>query len=164
MFPPNNDVDILSILIVCQWEYIYLYYFAIMEMMEFKDWINKKFVEWRGDTRLGVTDFAKYLGISQPTMSSWMSGVIPKAPHNIEKLAEKYGDEIYSYGIPRVDLPMSSFPTPIRRRLRAAQKEIEVSFRERGLTGEMPEAERLTIEIMEKYGFKYTGTEEVPDT
>jgi len=132
--------------------------------MEFKDWINKKFVEWRGETRLGVTDFANYIGVSQSTMSSWMVGVIPKAPHNVLKLADKYGDEIYDLGIPMPESPLSTFPPGIRRRLRTAQKEIETLLRERNLTGDSPDAERLAIEIMEKHGFKYTETEQSPDT
>jgi hypothetical protein len=128
--------------------------------MEFKDWINKKFVEWRGETRLGITDYSNYIGVSQQTMSSWMNGVIPKAPHNVLKLAEKYGDEIYDFGIPRSETPLSAFPPGIRRRLRDAQKEIETTLRERNLTGDSPDAERLAIEIMEKHGFKYTLTED----
>ena len=65
--------------------------------MEFHTWINQKFIEWRGDTRNGVTEFATYLGISQPTVSAWLnkSRGKPETQKIIDALVNKYGDEAY---------------------------------------------------------------------
>ncbi len=133
-------------------------------MMKFKDWINKKFIDWRGDSRRGITDYARFIGVSQPTMSSWLGGVIPSAPHNVAKLFTIYGEEIYDNGISRKKEPLSSLPPYLRRRLLNAQREIENTFKTQGITGEMPEAEEVAMQIMERHGFIYKTTREVPDS
>jgi len=38
------------------------------------EWINKTYIEWRGNTRVSVTDFAMYLEVSQSTVSAWING------------------------------------------------------------------------------------------
>jgi hypothetical protein len=138
--------------------------------MDFSDWINEKYYTWRGKTKRGITEYAKHLGIPQSLMSEWMKpknmgGKQPRSQKYISVLFEHYGDEVYKIlNLPQPEDPISSLPPPMRKRLRKAQKEIEATFKERGLTGEMPEAERLAIKIMEKHGFKYIETEELPDT
>ncbi len=67
-----------------------------MKMMEFSEWINRKFVEWRGPSRKTVTDFAEYIGVPQQTMTHWMTpkSAIPHAK-NLKKLVARYGNEVY---------------------------------------------------------------------
>lgn len=140
-----------------------------MQMMEFSDWINDKYYQWRGKSKKTVSDYAKELGIPQPRLSEWMKpqsmgGKTPRNKKYISILYKKYGAEVYDVlDLPRPEDPLSLVPTPIRKRLMRAQKEIEKEFRDNGVTGEMPEAEEIAIRIMEKYGFTYKDTVEVPD-
>lgn len=84
--------------------------------MGFSDWINDKYIEWRGKTRKTVSDFAKHVGVSQPLMSAWMSGTKRPSTRTLPKLAAKYPD---IYGVLGLSLPDSvpSAVTKIVRRL-----------------------------------------------
>ncbi len=76
------------------------------------------------------------------------------------RLNDYEGMRILGYPVP---IDHSAYPEDFRHRLEAAEEEVNKVFAERGLTGEMPEAERITIEIFEKWGFKYTSTDELKD-
>lgn len=44
--------------------------------MEFKDWITKKYLDWRGDAigrDRSIKKFSDFIGVSQPLMSRWMN-------------------------------------------------------------------------------------------
>jgi len=71
------------------------------DYMDFHEWINKKFVEWRGPLTLregGSQDkFAQWIGISPQLMTDWLKrdGKTPKQKKTIDKLIRKYGSEVY---------------------------------------------------------------------
>lgn len=85
-----------------------IYIICYNQTMEFEEWINDKFLEWRGNTRKGVTEFSEFIGVSQQTMNGWLNNhVIPKSHKNINQLYEKYGYEIYDIlGLPRPYPPL----------------------------------------------------------
>lgn len=71
--------------------------------MTFKEWLYQKFVDWEkstGDRQTGVS-FAKYLGVTQPALSSWLNGrYIPKG-RSVAILAKKLGYDVYEVlGLP----------------------------------------------------------------
>ena len=74
-------------------------------MNQFPEWLKHKYTEWRGDTigRSGtVSAYARWLGVSQPAMSEWMTGNrTPESPKSINALVSKYGMEVYE--ILRID-------------------------------------------------------------
>lgn len=116
-----------------------------------------------GNTR-SITDFADYVGVKQPVMSSWMKkgGKIPRSQGSITKLVRAFGPEVYDIlGLPRPgsseDLDLSLLPDDMRRRLKAATRETSRVLEERGLYG--AEAENETIRIFEQFGFRYTKTD-----
>lgn len=82
--------------------------------MEFEEWINDKFLDWRGNTRKGVTEFSEFIGVSQQTMNGWLNNhVIPKSHKNINQLYEKYGYEVYdTLGLPRPHTPLEEDDVP----------------------------------------------------
>ena len=129
-------------------------------IVQFTEWINEKFIEWRGNSRNGVTDFARFVGVSQQVMSNWLNGrnKRPPSPESIAKLAEKFPDIYEVIGFPQRN-KRYRLPKEMLERLESAQEEVERVFRERGLTGEMPEAETIAIDIFERHGFKYSHTE-----
>lgn len=63
----------------------------------YKDWLMQKFVQWekRQTRRQSFSAFARYLGVSQSSLSQWMAGTYPPTGDNIDKIAAKLGDEIY---------------------------------------------------------------------
>ena len=69
-----------------------------MNLMEFKTYIEKKYVEWTAaqGKRKSIADYAAYLGISQPLLSMWMNGSKKPGAQNIKLLHEIYGDEVLS--------------------------------------------------------------------
>ena len=65
--------------------------------MTFHDWLERKYIEWKGETQRNFSQFAVYLGVSQPTVSGWMNETRkqPNMPRIINSLAAKLGPEIY---------------------------------------------------------------------
>lgn len=110
------------------------------------------------------------VGVTQPTMSRWMKkgGQKPRDQKSLVKLVNAFGPEVYDVlGLPRPgsdeEIDLQRLPEDLQRRLRAAMREINRIMEERGLHGSDPEAEKVTIEIFERYGFKYTQTREEPN-
>jgi acyl carrier protein len=143
------------------------YPLAIMISMDFSDWITRKYIEWRGDaignTRT-ITEFADWIGVTQSVMSSWMKrgGRVPRHQQTISKLAARFGDEVYDVlGLerPEVSIPLDQLPASVRERLEAAIKEINAIFEERGVEADSPEAVRITVEVMDRFGFTLRETE-----
>lgn len=132
-----------------------------MKIMDFSDWLNKKFVEYRGDTRRTISDFAAYIGVRQPVMSNWMKkgGNTPKNV-NLLKIAKALGPEVYDVlGLPRPPLDnFEALPPAMREALSAASHELKEAMSAYKLDPLSPEAEKLSIEIMERHGFKWITT------
>jgi hypothetical protein len=137
--------------------------------MDFSDWIINKYIQWPGDKRGNKNQsiFARWIGVPQSVMSDWMKkgGTVPRKAKYVTLLAKKYPDIYKVLDIPEPDtqFELDGLPQTIRRRIQEATAEVNREMEERGLTGETPEAEALTIRIFEKYGFKYVSTETVPD-
>jgi hypothetical protein len=72
--------------------------FVYNEVMEFSDWITKKYIDWRGE-KVGAasttTAFAAWLGISKATLSGWMKpgGHNPRDQKTVGKLIERFGEK-----------------------------------------------------------------------
>lgn len=86
-----------------------------------KDWYefaNQAYMDWRGNTRNTITDFAeRWVGISQSLMSSQLklNGVVPRDQKTITAWVNRYGVKIYEIlGLP---VPLDSIellPEPVR--------------------------------------------------
>ncbi|MEW6650474.1 MAG: helix-turn-helix transcriptional regulator, partial [Chloroflexota bacterium] len=135
--------------------------------------LTRKYIEWRNDA-VGhdrtISDFAEMVGVTQPTMSRWMKkgGQTPRGQQSIVKLVRAFGGEVYDIlGLPRPqtgeEIDLQKFPAQLRRDLYAAAREANRTLERRGLYGNDPEAEKVIIEIFERYGFRYTRTS-TPDT
>lgn len=124
--------------------------------VEFSEWINRKYVEKRGNTRLTIEDFAKFIGISQSLMSLWMKSgsQMPKA-RNLSKLAARYPDVYKDLGLtpPSQEDQVDYAPPELVRRLNRARAEARRQLTSRGITFNSPEGLRMIEEIFSKYGF-----------
>jgi transcriptional regulator with XRE-family HTH domain len=131
------------------------------QCVEFKDWLVEQYVTWRGNAygnERSIRDFAKYLGVSHPILSQWMSGKRTPSTGSLLKIAEKFPRVYESLGVsppPGLHLP-ESLPPELRSRLTTAFKEIESAIS--GLDPASPEAQRIADEIMTRHGYKTTTT------
>lgn len=114
-----------------------------------------------------ITDFAEFVGVKQPVMSSWMKkgGKKPRNQQSIVKLVGAFGPEVYDVlGLPRPasseEIDLSKLPPDLHRRILAATRESNRVMESRGLYGD--EAEKEIIKIFERFGLTYTDTE-IPD-
>ncbi|OGC95326.1 MAG: hypothetical protein A2W25_05260 [candidate division Zixibacteria bacterium RBG_16_53_22] len=134
-------------------------------IMDFHDWLNKKFLKWRGDS-IGLegskANFARWLGISPQSLDEYLNknGQIPKHKKTIDKLVNRFGPEVYQVlGIEPPDiLSFSHLPPEMRARLEAALSETKSELSLHGISEFDPEAEDVVIRIFSKHGFKYTRT------
>lgn len=78
--------------------------------VEFKDWITQEYIKWRGNAighERSISDFAEYIGISQPLMVKWMNGGKPSTDNQV-LIAEKLGVEVYEV----LEIPQAERPVP----------------------------------------------------
>ena len=129
------------------------------------DYFQRKYIEWinqRGSVG-SQKEFANFLGISPQVFSRYLNGKHKtiEDPAIVSRLAQTIGEEIYDVlNLPRPqDQAIQRLPASFRERIRRASLEVNAILAARGLTGESPEAEQITIQIFEKYGLKYTATE-----
>ena len=123
--------------------------------MEFKEWLNRKFLEWEKDQgrRMSYSAFSRYLGMKQTTFSQWINGNVVPGLENANIIAEKLGNEVYEvlgYAVPGDPDPWEGFPPTVRSALESARDKII----DLGVTGDSPEALAVVIEAMRAAGFK----------
>lgn len=63
-----------------------------MDKLKFALWFSQRYHDWEWSTpgRGGITGFARYLGIPQPTVSRWLSGDYLPALDGVEQIAKIY--------------------------------------------------------------------------
>lgn len=136
-------------------------------MATVKDWLNQKFVEWekaQGRSQ-SYYAFARYLEVSQSGLSQWMIGNGSPGGDDLLNIAKKLGVEIYDIiGLPRpntqvqrVTASIASLPPEIRDKLSNAVAEADQAMRQERLRPDSSEARRLVIDVLAKWGFRYTG-------
>lgn len=62
----------------------------------FKDWINRKYIEWmaeQGEVKT-LTEFSEYIGENQPTVSHWINGKRVPGEKQLLRLAKFFGPEV----------------------------------------------------------------------
>ena len=73
-------------------------------------WLNERFLDWEQQQgrRQTISAFARYLGVPQSSLSSWMAGAYVPSGENLLVIASKLGAEIYEI------LGLSQPPIPDR--------------------------------------------------
>jgi len=133
--------------------------------MDWYDFIKQKYDVWSDNGKRSENQFAVWLGISQSTVNGWLTKAkgAPDTQRIVSKLAAKYPEVYEVLGLEPPEDSLSGYPPRIRRLLKRANAEINLELKQRGLTSDSPEGEALTISIMERYGFKLTNIENLPD-
>ena len=80
--------------------------------MKFNQWLEQQYLDWEhlSGHRKTPQQFADYLGISSSLLSHYLSGSREPAQDNLDKIAEKLGDEAYDV----LDRPR---PDPVLRKV-----------------------------------------------
>lgn len=114
--------------------------------------INNAYIEFRGDTRKTISDFAEWLGLPQAQLSQYMKlgGKVPRSQSVIAKFVNKYGSVIYDVlEYPRPDDSLDSLPEP----LRSISRELRETLAEYKVAADSPEGGKILDEIMKKHGY-----------
>lgn len=132
-----------------------------------QEWLNQKFAAWEQaqGRKQSYYAFARYLEVSQSDLAQWMDGIGTPTGDDLRTLAAKLGPEIYeALGIPRpspegqkVTISFNNLPPDIRQRLISAIVEADQSLRANRHAPTSPEARQETLQILEKWGFHYSG-------
>jgi transcriptional regulator with XRE-family HTH domain len=130
-----------------------------------KDWLSQKFNEWekaQGRSQ-SYYAFARYLEVTQSSLSQWMTGASIPAGEDLLSVASKLGPEVYDVlGVPRpnaesksANVSLAVLPADLRQRLTNAVSEIEQSLRQQRLRPDSPEARQITLKVLTKWGFQF---------
>ncbi len=136
-------------------------------MANVKDWLNQKFVEWERAQghKQSYYAFARYLEVSQSGLGQWMIGNGVPSGDDLLNIAKKLGAEVYDIlGLPRpnaevqrLTVSFASMPPDIRQRLASAIAESDQTLRVERLRPDSADARKIVIDILAKWGFRYTG-------
>ena len=124
--------------------------------------LEQKYLEYQlSHGRISIRKFAALLEVSPSFLSQLMNGIntgiSPEVATRICKVLDNWElFDLLGYKIPP---EINQMPPNLKNRLEKATKEVNRVLKERNLTGDMPEAEQVTIEIFERFGFKYTDTQ-----
>jgi transcriptional regulator with XRE-family HTH domain len=132
-----------------------------------KDWLNQKFIEWEKSQgrKQSYYAFARYLEVSQSGLGQWMNGSGTPSGEDLLNIANKLGQEIFDVlGLPRpnaevqrLTVSFASLPPDIRQRLANAIAESDNTLRVERLRPDSADARKIVIDILAKWGFKYSA-------
>ncbi len=115
------------------------------------DWLNQQFLKWeqaRG-RRATVTEFARHLGVTQQSLSSYMSGAYLPRGTNLSKIAARLGPEIYDL----VGAPHSAVDDPAVEELKKIIQGDPSILKLVKKTGKLPsEIRSAVIELVDQAG------------
>lgn len=131
-----------------------------------KSWLNEKFAEWEKTqgSRQSYYAFARYLEVSQSGLAQWMMGSGVPGGDDLLNIANKLGLEIYDVlalprpnaEVQRLTVSITNLPPDIRENLTQAVAEADQTLREQRLRPDSPEARKITLAVLAKWGFQYT--------
>lgn len=126
------------------------------------EYINQKYIEWRGETRKTISEFADWLEFSQGQLSMYMnqkSGAVPMKQSVINRFARRFGMEVYEVlGIPVPDDSILLLPEPMR----SIAREIRETLAEKYIPEDATEAGEVVDEILKKHGYNLTSISDEP--
>lgn len=127
--------------------------FCYNKTVEFKEWITKRYLEWRGDSfgnERSISEFARYLDVNQSLLSRWMSGVKIPGVINIAKISNLY-PEVYDY-IESIDNGLVVLPLDLALKIRKAQSETIKVLKDKGISINSPEGKEILIKTYSEFG------------
>lgn len=130
---------------------------------KFTKWINKKNDDFRkGNVRLKVVDFAKFIGERQQTVSYWLLGKLNSRPSDdaCNNLIKVYGYEAYDpLGLepPLEEEVLALLPKEDAEHLLAALIELRSSDLNNRIDNASPEDRKRIMDIFSKHGVSFNN-------
>lgn len=115
-------------------------------MVEFREWLNKKYIDWRGDSfgnDRSISDFARWIGVSQSTLNEWMQGNVKPSTRAVPKIAAKYPDVYEVLGMASPASPFDALPTELQEVFLEAGRAALARMSEKGITISDPEGKEI---------------------
>jgi transcriptional regulator with XRE-family HTH domain len=124
-------------------------------MREFRAW------EERQGGKRSVSEWARRLGVKQPTLSRWMNGDTTPDAAGVAVLVEQLGSEVYEIlGIQAPEeISVSGLPDEFRRRLEAATVEARNALTGSGIDASSMAGMALVAGVFARHGFEIMATE-----
>jgi len=126
------------------------------KLMDFKTWINEKFIIWRGNSRASITDFARYLDVSQQTLDKWMNQSFTPSTRSLPKVAAKFPDVYSVLGLSGPVVPvsvwLSELPPDKRRVFAEAWEEALGYISDAGVEIDTPKGADIINKVLARYG------------
>ena len=163
----NNSVTLYNKVSKCQ---AFVYHNADIRYNEFMDYdvreawyefINDAYVQFRGNTRATITDFAKWIDIPQAQMSQYMTkgGKLPKQQQMVNKFVRRLGVKVYEVlQQPVPDDSLLLLPEPMR----TIAREIRETLAAKYIPEDAPEAGEVVDDILKKHGYNLISTRDEP--
>jgi transcriptional regulator with XRE-family HTH domain len=137
-------------------------------MASVKDWLNQKFRDWEKSQGKAQSyyAFARFLGVSQSSLSGWLSGAVDPAGDEVALIAGKLGQEIYTLmgnkpvaqtQSDTISEAMKGIPAGLRERLSEAVIEAAQAIRDQGLAPDSLEAKKAAVEVFTRRGIRLTN-------
>jgi len=129
--------------------------------LDWYEYINHEYYAFRGESRKTISDFAEWFGLPQGQLSQYMKkgGKIPSGLTVINKFVKRLGIKVYEVlEIPVPDNGLDRLPEP----LRSISREVRETLAEYTASGnaDPPDTGAILDEIMKKYGYILSSTEE----
>ena len=102
-----------------------------------------------------ITNFADYLGFSQPMVSGWLNGRNKPSAKSLPRLAEKLGNGIYeALDLRPVDpkIILDWLSPDLQERFESARNETNAELAAKGISANSPEGEVIAKQKLSKYG------------
>jgi transcriptional regulator with XRE-family HTH domain len=129
---------------------------------EFTRYLMREFRAWeeRQGGKRSVSEWARRLGVKQPTLSRWMNGDTTPDAAGVAVLVEQLGGEVYTIlGIqPPEEISVSGLPDEFRRRLEAATIEARNALASSGIEVTSTTGWSLVAEVFSRHGFEVAVT------
>jgi transcriptional regulator with XRE-family HTH domain len=137
-------------------------------MASVKDWLNQKFRDWEKEQGKAQSyyAFARFMGVSQTALSTWMSGAAEPSRDEVNLISAKLGQEIYTLTgtqplnpnkVDQVVEALKVIPAGLRDHLSDAVLEVAQTIRDRELASDSLEAKRVAVEIFTRRGIRLTN-------
>ena len=137
--------------------------------MDWKEFIEKKYIDWRSDKRGNAGSqaaYARFLGISPQLLDKWINKGQRPTGEYVAGLSQHFGLEIYEVlglGNPiendyRESLISFGLPSEYVDSLLSAREEYTKELSSKGIEIDSPEAREIINKAFVRHGIKFTIT------
>lgn len=126
---------------------------------KFSNWLRMKYIDWQkelGDLKT-VSQFAQYLDLAQPTLTSYMNGSRKPSFKTTMKIVEKLDDyealDILDFANPKHNLSLGKLPPEVAARIKLLVCGIEMEMGKHGVDKNDVSADGIAMRYIRRSQF-----------